>query len=373
MLIPRLSFPLLTTDYGLLKMWMLGIETSCDETSVALLRDDGLVRSNLIASQIARHRPFGGVVPEIASREHLQHLMPLLEQALAESKLGLADIGAIAVTSGPGLIGALLVGVATAQGIAYGLRIPLVAVNHLAGHAFSGYLQADGPAIPLPPHFLSLVVSGGHSSIYEVRKEDGAATVRMLSRTRDDAAGEIFDKVGKVLGLPYPGGPYIDRLAQRGNPERHRFPVAQFKDDSADFSFSGLKATAIRLARAEGLAGAGDVESNQALRDFCASFQKAIGDQILDRLSKVWSSMEPHQRPQELCFAGGVAANSVLRARVANWSRDHGVVARIAEHRYCTDNAAMIAFAGLQRGRVEEAAVDTTRVRAAGRMPLGVA
>lgn len=354
-------------------MWLLGIETSCDETSVAVLRDDGLVRSNLIASQIARHQPFGGVVPEIASREHLQHLMPLIDQALADTQLRRADLGAIAVTSGPGLIGALLVGVAAAQGIAYGLRIPLIPVNHLAGHAFSGYLQAEGPALPLPPRFLSLVVSGGHSSIYEVRKDHGAAMVRMLSRTRDDAAGEIFDKVAKVLGLPYPGGPYIDRLALQGDPERYRFPLAQFKDESADFSFSGLKATAIRLARAEGLAGAGEDESNRNLKDFCASFQKAIGDQILDRLTRLWDGLEPRQRPQELCFAGGVAANSALRARVAGWCSDHGLVARIAERRYCTDNAAMIAFAGLQRGRIEEAAADTTRVHAAGRMPLGVA
>src|SRR5688572_5125672 len=225
---------------------ILGIETSCDETSVALLERDGTVRTSLIASQIARHQPFGGVVPEIASREHLQHLMPLLEKALAEAGVTLNDLGAISVTAGPGLIGALLVGVAAAQGLSYGKNIPLVPVNHLAGHAFSGYLRNAGPAIPLPDRFLSLVVSGGHSSIYEVTAKNGEAAVRMLNRTRGDAAGEIFDKVGKVLGLPYPGGPHIDRLAQQGDPNRYRFPIAQFKDDSVDFSFSGLKATAIR-------------------------------------------------------------------------------------------------------------------------------
>lgn len=351
-------------------MWMLGIETSCDETSVAVLRDDGTVTSNLIASQIARHQPFGGVVPEIASREHLQHLMPLMEQALSGAGVKLADLGAVSVTSGPGLIGALLVGVAAAQGLAYGLRIPLVPVNHLAGHAFSGYLQPEGPALPLPPRFLSLVVSGGHSSVYDVRKENGAATVTMLNRTRDDAAGEIFDKVAKVLGLSYPGGPHIDRLSQHGDPERFRFPIPQFKDDSADFSFSGLKATAIRVAREQGLANSAATES-QELSDFCASFQKAIGDQILDRLTRLWT--QGPECPAELCFAGGVAANNSLRARVAEWCAVRGVTPRIAQRRYCTDNAAMIAFAGLQKGRIEEMDADVTRVRAAGRMPLGVA
>ena len=348
-------------------MWMLGIETSCDETSVAILRDDGAVSSNLIASQIARHQPFGGVVPEIASREHLQHLMPLLEKALAEAGVTLDDLGGISVTAGPGLIGALLVGVAAAQGLSYGRNIPLVPVNHLAGHAFSGYLRNAGPAIPLPDRFLSLVVSGGHSSIYEVTANNGEASVRMLNRTRDDAAGEIFDKVGKVLGLPYPGGPHIDRLAQQGDPNRYRFQIAQFKDDSVDFSFSGLKATAIRLARQEGLV---DAPESQQLKDFCASFQKAIGDQILDRLSRLWSQIgTPH--PRELCFAGGVAANSSLRDRVGRWCSEHNVTARIAERQFCTDNAAMIAFAGLRKGRLEDAAGDSRRIRAASRMPLG--
>src|SRR5687767_9001365 len=220
-------------------MWILGIETSCDETSVAILGADGSVRANLIASQIARHQPFGGVVPEIASREHLQHLMPLIERALSDSSLRLEDLSAVAVTSGPGLIGALLVGVAAAQGLAYGREIPLIPVNHLAGHAFSGYLRTEGAATPLPEAFLSLVVSGGHSSVYSVRRQNGTAAVTMLNRTRDDAAGEIFDKVAKVLGLPYPGGPEIDKLAQTGNPDAFRFPIAQLKEDSPDFSFSG--------------------------------------------------------------------------------------------------------------------------------------
>src|SRR5437763_3528182 len=213
---------------------ILAIETSCDETSVALLDRDGSVRVNHIASQIERHQPFGGVVPEIASREHLQHLFPLVRRALDDGQASWSDVGTIAVTSGPGLIGALLVGVAGAQGLAYGLGVPIVSVNHLEGHLFSPYLQSEGPALPLPERFLSLVISGGHSSIYDVR--GGAVT--MLNRTRDDAIGETFDKVAKFIGLPYPGGPQIEKHAREGRADPRRFPlpVAQFKDESADFS-----------------------------------------------------------------------------------------------------------------------------------------
>src|SRR3954464_14966222 len=226
---------------------ILGIETSCDETAVAVLDDDGTVRVNLIASQIERHQPFGGVVPEIASREHLQHLFPLITRALTDAKLTWTNVDRIAVTAGPGLIGALLVGVAGAQGLAYGLGIPLVAVNHLEGHIFSPYLQREGASIALPERFLSLVISGGHSSIYDVR----GGIITMLNRPRDDAIGETFDKVAKFIGLPYPGGPQIEKHAKQGTIDRTRFsfPLPQFKDDSADFSYSGIKAGAIRIAR----------------------------------------------------------------------------------------------------------------------------
>src|SRR5256714_8429121 len=235
---------------------ILGIETSCDETSVALLDDDGNVRVNLIASQIDRHQPFGGVVPEIASREHLQHLFPLLSLALSDAGAAWNDVQRIAVTAGPGLIGALLVGVAGAQGLAYGLGIPLVPVNHLEGHIFSPYLRREGAAIPRPQRFLSLVISGGHSSIYDVRGE----SVTMLNRTRDDAIGETFDKVAKFIGLPYPGGPQIEKHSRDGRADRRRFPfpMPQFKDDSADFSYSGIKAGAIRLAREHRISVDGD-------------------------------------------------------------------------------------------------------------------
>ena len=341
---------------------ILGIETSCDETSVALLDGDGTVRINHIASQIERHQPFGGVVPEIASREHLQHLFPLVRRALDDAKVSFDDVDSIAVTSGPGLIGALLVGVAGAQGLAYGLGLPIVSVNHLEGHIFSPYLQKEGPALPRPPRFLSLVISGGHSSIYDVRNGE----VKMLNRTRDDAIGETFDKVAKFIGLPYPGGPQIEKHAREGaaDPRRFPFPLPQFKDDSADFSYSGIKAAAIRLAREHDIRSDGDA---QLLADFCATFQDALFAQLFDRLETIWSRLRVSREPMpsELAIAGGVAANGVLRERMAEWGKDRGVIVRLPEKRYCTDNAAMIAFAGLQR---QSAAGDPRRVTARSRI-----
>ncbi len=336
---------------------ILGIETSCDETSVALLERDGSVRVNLIASQIERHRPFGGVVPEIASREHLQHLFPLVTRAVADAGSTLNDIDCVAVTAGPGLIGALLVGVAGAQGLAYGLGLPLIAINHLEGHIFSPYLQKEGPAIPRPERFLSMVISGGHSSIYDVRGRD----VVMLNRTRDDAIGETFDKVAKFIGLPYPGGPQIEKHANQGRADAKRFPfpMPQFKDESADFSYSGIKAGAIRLAREHNIHVSGDAS---ALADFCATFQDALIAQLFDRLDVVWSRLESPV-PTELAIAGGVAANGTLRDRVAQWGREKGVLVRLPEKKFCTDNAAMIAFAGLQKGEPGDPRRVTARSR----------
>jgi tRNA N6-adenosine threonylcarbamoyltransferase len=338
---------------------ILGIETSCDETAVALLDHDGSVRVNLIASQIERHQPFGGVVPEIASREHLQHLFPLITRALDDAHLAWSDVERIAVTSGPGLIGALLVGVAGAQGLAYGLGVPLVAVNHLEGHIFSPYLKHEGPSVPLPERFLSLVISGGHSSIYDVRN----GIVTMLNRTRDDAIGETFDKVAKFIGLPYPGGPQIEKHGNEGRVDRRRFhfPIPQFNDKSIDFSYSGIKAGAIRLAREHGIRADGDAG---ALADFCATFQEALIDQLFDRLDAVWSRLDA-PKPAEVAIAGGVAANGPLRDRMAAWGRQKDVVVRLPEKRYCTDNAAMIAFAAMQN---PARATDPRRVSARSRV-----
>ena len=340
---------------------ILGIETSCDETAVALLERDGLVRANLIASQIERHQPFGGVVPEIASREHLQHLFPLVSKALDAASAQWEDIEDVAVTAGPGLIGALLVGVAGAQGLAYALDVPLVAINHLEGHLFSPYLRSDGPAIPLPDRFLSMVISGGHSSIYDVRR----GRVTMLNRTRDDAIGETFDKVAKFIGLPYPGGPPIEKHAKQGTIDRARFPFAvpQFKDDSLDFSYSGIKASAIRLAR-ELKINATEGGGAPLLSDFCATFQDALFAQLFDRLAAIWERLDA-PKPAEFAIAGGVAANGTLRDRAQAWGSEHGVIVRLPEKRYCTDNAAMIAFAGLQR---QSEAGDPRRVTARSRI-----
>jgi len=337
---------------------ILGIETSCDETSVALLERDGTVRINLIASQIERHQPFGGVVPEIASREHLQHLFPLVERALGDAHATWTDVDSIAVTAAPGLIGALLVGVAGAQGLAYGLGVPIVPINHLEGHIFSPFLQSNGASIPRPPRFLSLVISGGHSAIYDVRGRD----VKQINRTRDDAIGETFDKVAKFIGLPYPGGPQIEKYGRMGtaDPKRFPFPVPQFKDESVDFSYSGIKAGAIRLAREHGIRVEGEAK---ALADFCATFQNALIAQLFDRLDTVWSRLEL-PRPTEVAIAGGVAANGVLRERMLAWGSERGVTVRLPEKRYCTDNAAMIAFAGLEKGE----ASDPRRVAARSRI-----
>jgi N6-L-threonylcarbamoyladenine synthase len=338
---------------------ILGIETSCDETSAALLEHDGSVRVNLIASQIERHQPFGGVVPEIASREHLQHLFPLIERALEGAGATWSDVDSISVTAGPGLIGALLVGVAGAQGLAYGLGIPLVPVNHLEGHIYSPFLQKEGAAAALPPRFLSLVISGGHSAIYDVRGND----VRQINRTRDDAIGETFDKVAKFIGLPYPGGPQIEKHGRGGNIDRKRFPfiVPRFREESLDFSYSGLKAGAIRLARQHDIRVDGDAA---AVADFCATFQDALVAQLFDRLDSVWKRID-EPKPTEVAIAGGVAANGVIRERIRAWGEERGVLVRLPEKIYCTDNAAMIAFAGLQKGNGGDPRRVTARSRVA--------
>jgi len=331
---------------------VLGIETSCDETSVALLDGEGRILSSVVASQVEAHRAFGGVVPEIAARAHLQNLPPLLEEALREAGATLRDVGLVAATAGPGLVGALLVGLSEGKGLAFGLGVPFAPVHHIEAHCVSSFLAADSPARDVPARFAALVVSGGHTHLFDFQGD----RVALLARTRDDAAGEAYDKVAKMAGLGYPGGPIVDRLARRGR-VRQPFPLAQFKDGSGDFSFSGLK-TAVRdrlaalgLRPSTGVPDARRTMSEEAappeLRDLLAAFQEAVVAQLTDRLTR-----RQETAPMTLLsVSGGVAANSLLRERLAEWGRAQGVEVLLPARSLTTDNAAMVAFAGLLRFR----------------------
>jgi N6-L-threonylcarbamoyladenine synthase len=332
---------------------VLALETSCDETAVAFLDGAGRVLSSRIASQEDAHRLFGGVVPEIAARAHLTNLPPLLDAALADAGVALTEISAVAATAGPGLVGALLVGLSEGKGLALGLGVPFVPVNHIEGHALSPFLSIDGgAAAPVPEEFAALVVSGGHTHVFAF----SGGRIGRLARTRDDAAGEAFDKVAKMAGLGYPGGPAVDRLARRGA-ARRPFAVAHFKDGSHDFSFSGLK-TAVRerlleLGRApaagipEGRLAVSEEDAPQGLCDLMADVEEAIVAQLLDRLSRLHAA----RRMGVLSVSGGVAANTLVRERIPAWGRSRGVDVRLAPRALTGDNAVMIAFAGLLRLR----------------------
>jgi len=296
---------------------MLGIETSCDETAAALV-EGGVIRSSVVSSQADLHARFGGVVPEIASRRHLELVLPVVREALAEAGAALDDVDTIAVTQGPGLIGALLVGLSAAKAIAWGRGLPLVPVNHLHGHVASLYLEPE----PLEPPFLCLLASGGHTLLVDV-PEHGA--FRPLGTTLDDAAGEAFDKGARLLGLGYPGGAEIDRLAREGDPEAFDFPVARVP--GLDFSFSGVKTALLYEVR-----GLGD-EAETRRADLAASYQRAIVRALVGRIEAA--------EPERVAIVGGVAANSELRASLAD--------ATAAPLPLCTDNAAMIASAARYR------------------------
>ena len=356
-------------------MLVLGIETSCDETSVALLDGDGRILSNVVSSQLAAHAPYGGVVPEVAARAHLENLPAALEEALAAAKRPLEDVGLVAATAGPGLIGALLVGLSAAKALAFARGIPLVPVNHLEGHLYSAFLRTDGG----PPHaiaypFHGLVVSGGHAEL--VRVEDDR--IVPLARTRDDAPGEAFDKIARRAGLGYPGGPVIDRIVARGRDansevartlgDRHKFPIGRVGDGSLDFSFSGLKTAMLRHLERAGVDGQPlDPQAlPEELIDLLASFQRAIVDALLDRVQAVHAE----DGIRLLALSGGVAANTELRSRLAAWGDREGVPVRLPERSLTTDNAAMIAWAGLLRFR-REGPRDFAAVGARSRWPLG--
>jgi N6-L-threonylcarbamoyladenine synthase len=318
---------------------VLGIETSCDETAAAVVRGrppgPGDIVSNIVASQIAEHRPYGGVVPEIAARAHVEILDVIVERALAEARLTLADVDAIAVTAGPGLIGGVAVGLSLAKGLALASGKPLIALNHLEGHALTARLT-HGVAFP----FLLLLVSGGHCQLLIA---DGIGRFTRLGTTIDDAAGEAFDKTAKLLGLGFPGGPALERAASHGNPRRHRFPRPLAGAEGFDFSFSGLK-TAVRRAAET----SGDLTA-VAVADLAAGFQAAAIDVLVGRTAKALQFFaEKHAAPHCLVVAGGVAANKALNISLANAANIAGFEMFVPSPQLCTDNAAMIAWAGLE-------------------------
>ena len=306
----------------------LGIETSCDETAAAVLHGGREILSNIISTQIPVHQKFGGVVPEIASRKHIVNIMPVIDEAIKKAGVELSEINQIAVTYGPGLVGALLVGVSAAKTLAYALNIPLVAVNHLEGHIFANFLSSP----ELEPPFLALVVSGGHSAlIYQKNYND----FELLGQTRDDAAGEAFDKIARVMNLPYPGGPEIDKLAKIGNADAIIFPRAKVSD--FDFSFSGLKSAVLNYLNSAKMKGE---KIHNA--DVAASFQKAVIDSLVEKTAQAAEKFNL----KKIVLAGGVAANSSLESTLRKICVEKNLEFFYPSKILCTDNAAMIACRG---------------------------
>jgi N6-L-threonylcarbamoyladenine synthase len=336
-------------------MLVLGLESSCDETAVAIVDDCREMRANIVLSQLAEHTPFGGVVPEIAARAHLEHIDGLVAKALESAGVGFDDLDGVAATLGPGLIGGVLVGAMTAKAIAAARALPFVAVNHLEGHALTARLT-EGLDFP----YLLLLVSGGHCQLLAV---EGVGRYRRYGGTIDDAVGEAFDKTAKLLGLGFPGGPAVEKAAAGGDPARFALPRPMKGRPGCDFSFSGLK-TAVRQQRDKlGEASARDIA------DLAASFQAAVADVLADRAAAALRRFEAEtRRPGPLVVAGGVAANRALRARLAAVAEEAGTHLVAAPLALCTDNAAMIAWAGLERLRLGQR--DALDARARPRWPL---
>lgn len=319
-------------------MNILGIETSCDETAAAVVENGRIVRASVVASQTAVHHPYGGVVPELASRKHLEAISGVLSEAMSRSGLSEDEIDAVAATQGPGLVGALLVGFSFAKAYAYAKKVPCVGVNHLEGHIHAVFLEADPPQFP----FVVLVVSGGHTGIYHVTSH---TRCELMGQTRDDAAGEAFDKVAKMLGLGYPGGIVIEAMARQGDPSRIRFPRPYLDKSDSDFSFSGLKSAVRRY-----------IETHDPVPDMphiVAGFQEAVADVLSFKLTQAALS----RACSRLAVVGGVAANSRLREKIRAKAAENGLSVHIPSPAFCGDNAAMIAAAGYHRlaaGRVCE-------------------
>ena len=311
-------------------MLVLGLETSCDETAAAVLKDGDNLLSNIINDQIDIHSEYGGIVPELAGRSHNERVHRVIKESLQKADLHLRDIDLIAVTMGPGLIGSLLVGLNTAKGLSYGLRKPMVGVNHLEGHILAIYLQKK---VKFP--FIALVVSGGHTELYRV---SGFGQYKLLGRTRDDAAGESFDKVGKMLGLPYPGGPAIEKLARNGNGNSHKFPRAYLEKGSLDFSFSGLK-TSVRTFLNHRQQDSSITITDE---DISAGFQDAVLEVLVDKLISACK----REKLSRIVVTGGVASNGALREAVKKEAQCWGFQSFFPDPIFCTDNAAMIACAG---------------------------
>jgi N6-L-threonylcarbamoyladenine synthase len=318
------------------RMFILGIESSCDETAAAVVRDGREILSSVISSQIELHKPFGGVFPELAAREHLEKIEPIVNEALGKARVSMQEIDAIAVTQGPGLIGSLLVGVCYAKALAFALDVPFIGVNHIEGHFYS--IVFENPPIEYPA--MALIVSGGHTNIFFVPEE---GKYKIVSRTRDDAAGEAFDKVAKMLGLEYPGGPIIEKLAREGDGEKVKFPVAKISDGRPDFSFSGLKTAVSKYVRENNIEPLKDGETpGQAIKNIAAGFQKTVIKSLVGTMEKLAEELEP----KTLIVAGGVACNNALREAALEIGAEKNLPVYFPSKHLSTDNAAMIAAAG---------------------------
>ncbi len=313
-------------------MRVLGLETSCDETGVAIYDGEAGLLSDQVFSQVALHAEFGGVVPELASRDHIQRILPLLREALVNSDTRPEDVSGIAYTAGPGLVGALLVGASVAHSLAYAWGVPVLPVHHMEGHLLAPMLEDDPPEIP----FVALLVSGGHTMLVEVV---GIGEYTILGETRDDAAGEAFDKTAKLLGLPYPGGPPLAALAERGRPGRFEFPRPMTTRPGLDFSFSGLK-TAVRIVVAEA-----EDDTEQMRADIALAFEDAVVDTLVIKCRRALEQRSLNR----LVVSGGVSANRKLRAELTSRLTNIGVRVFFPRQRFCTDNGAMIAYAGYLR------------------------